>query len=249
MSSQGRLTRVALGFGITVRLLYFGSQVAAALVFPGYSFLSQSASQLGSDLARYPAVFNIGAIATGLATLLASWGFLRGLTGVGRPRVLAWATATAIAVSAFMHLWAGVFPMPNPRHGQNPFQVAAVAVPILIGAAVWGGAHAPLRVYFVVTILTLAVLMLDVVPLNRQLYRWAFPAAPGVSSFSTDWGGWLCAQETAGPARVHPGRSGRAPLTSPPPFRLPVTANPRLTPLLNQTGATDSSYLCVPSET
>ncbi len=87
MSSQGRLTRVALGFGITVRLLYFGSQVAAALVFPGYSFLSQSASQLGSDLARYPAVFNIGAIATGLATLLASWGFLRGLTGVGRPRV------------------------------------------------------------------------------------------------------------------------------------------------------------------
>src|ERR1039458_10531164 len=88
--SQDRLTSVALGFGIAVPFLYFGSQIVAALCYPGYSFLSQSASQLGSDLARYPAVFNIGAIVTGFATLIASWGFLRGLNSVGTPRALIW---------------------------------------------------------------------------------------------------------------------------------------------------------------
>jgi hypothetical membrane protein len=93
LESQDRLTSVALGFGIAVPFLYFGSQIVAAFFFPGYSFLSQSASQLGSDSARYPALFNIGAIVTGLATLIASWGFLRGFNGVGMPRALTWVTA------------------------------------------------------------------------------------------------------------------------------------------------------------
>src|ERR1035441_9980890 len=94
--SQDRLTRVALGFGIAVPFFY-GSQFIAALLYPGYNFLSQSASQLGSDSARYPAVFNVGAILTGLATLAASWGFLRGLYGFGTPRALAWITTATIA--------------------------------------------------------------------------------------------------------------------------------------------------------
>ena len=73
-----------------------------------------------------------------------------------------------------MRLWAGVFPMPNPRHGQNPFQVAAVAAPVLLGSAMWKGTHFALRVYFVVTVLALALLMLGVVPINRQLYDGLF---------------------------------------------------------------------------
>jgi hypothetical protein len=64
--------------------------------------------------------------------------------------------------------------MPNPRHGQNPFQIAAVALPILIGAAVWKGVRAPVRVYFVATVLALAALMINVVPLDRQLYDGLF---------------------------------------------------------------------------
>ena len=172
--SQDRLTGVALGFGIAMPFLYFSSQFVAALLFPGYNFLSQSASQLGSDLARYPSVFNIGAILTGSATLIASWGFLRGLKRFGTPRTLTWITAATIAVSALMHVWAGVFPMPNPRHGQNPFQIATVALPILIGASVWKGVRAPVKLYFVATVLALAALMADLVPLDRQVYDGLF---------------------------------------------------------------------------
>jgi hypothetical protein len=72
------------------------------------------------------------------------------------------------------HFFRSPFPMPNPRHGQNPFQIAAVALPILIGAAVWKGVRAPVRVYFVATVLALAALMFNVVPLDRQLYDGLF---------------------------------------------------------------------------
>ena len=174
MKTEDCRTSVALGFGLAVPFLYFGSQVIAALFFPGYNWVSQSASQLGSDLARYPALFNIGAILTGLATLIASWGFLRSLKGLGTPSVLAWITAGTLALSALMHFWAGLFPMPNPRHGQNPFQIAAVAIPILIGVAIWRGIGVAVRAYFVATVLALAVLMTNAVPLDRQLYDGLF---------------------------------------------------------------------------
>jgi hypothetical membrane protein len=194
-SSQDHLTSMALGFGIAVPFLYFGSQIVAALFFPGYSFLSQSASQLGSDLARYPAVFNIGAIVTGFTTIIASWGFLRGLNGVGTPRALIWVTAAVVALSALMHLWAGVFPMPNPRHGQNPFQIAAVALPVVIGAAVWKEVRAPVRVYFVATVLALAALMFNVVPLDRQLYDGLFQRLLALAVFpSVGVGSYLVRQ-------------------------------------------------------
>ena len=194
-SSQDHLTSMALGFGIAVPFLYFGSQIVAALFFPGYSFLSQSAIQLGSDLARYPAVFNIGAIVTGFTTIIASWGFLRGLNGVGTPRALIWVTAAVVALSALMHLWAGVFPMPNPRHGQNPFQIAAVALPVVIGAAVWKEVRAPVRVYFVATVLALAALMFNVVPLDRQLYDGLFQRLLALAVFpSVGVGSYLVRQ-------------------------------------------------------
>ena len=65
-------------------------------------------------------------------------------------------------------------PDAESQHGQNPFQIAAVAVPILLGTSLWREAHAPLRIYFVITVLALAALMLGVVPLDRQLYDGLF---------------------------------------------------------------------------
>ena len=128
-SSRDRLTSVALGFGIAVPFLYFGSQIVAALFFRG------------------------------------------------------------------MHLWAGVFPMPNPRHGQNPFQIAAVALPILVGAAVWKGVRAPVRVYFVATVLALAALMFNVVPFDRQLYDGLFQRLLALAVFpSVGVGSYLVRQ-------------------------------------------------------
>ena len=82
-----RLTALALAAGIAVPFLYFGAQLAAAPFFPGYSFLRQSASMLGSDLSTLPVILNAGAILTGLAAILASVGFLQALRNRGtQPR-------------------------------------------------------------------------------------------------------------------------------------------------------------------
>jgi hypothetical membrane protein len=65
----------ALRIGVAVPFLYLGIQIIAAPFFPGYSFLSMEASLLGSDLAIYPAIFNIGAIITGIVTIIARLDF------------------------------------------------------------------------------------------------------------------------------------------------------------------------------
>ena len=70
------ITRYALSTGVAVPFLYYGSQAAAAPFFPGFSFLGTTASELGSELSRHPAIFNDGSILQGIACLVASFGFL-----------------------------------------------------------------------------------------------------------------------------------------------------------------------------
>ena len=59
-----------LGFGIAVPLLYYGVQVVAAPFYSGFSFLSTTASELGSDGSTRPSIFNAGAILVGIAQSL-----------------------------------------------------------------------------------------------------------------------------------------------------------------------------------
>src|SRR5688500_3957553 len=69
MKTKQGFTMAALQTGMAVTFLYFGIPLAAALFFPGYSFLSMPASLPGSDQATYPMIFNAGAILAGIATL------------------------------------------------------------------------------------------------------------------------------------------------------------------------------------
>ena len=46
------LATAALWTGVLIPLLYFGNQFVAATFYPGYSFLSQDASTLGSADSR-----------------------------------------------------------------------------------------------------------------------------------------------------------------------------------------------------
>src|SRR5215207_7095512 len=86
----------ALRSGIMVPILYFGTQLLASPFFPDYSFLSMVASLLGSDLAPYPAIFNSGAIITGIATIIASVGFLLAFKQLGTNPFLTWLTSLAV---------------------------------------------------------------------------------------------------------------------------------------------------------
>ena len=165
----------ALGSGSVVPILYFGTQLLAATFFPGYSFLSMVASVLGSDLAIYPAIFNSGAMITGIATILASVGFFLAFRRLGINPVLTGLTSLAVFLNGLGSLWAGFFPLPDPRHGSNPFAVGIFLFPILLTFAVWKLGHAtPIKTYLIITNLLFVALipiMSGVSGLNTQGYQ------------------------------------------------------------------------------
>lgn len=165
----------ALRIGIAVPFLYFGTQIIAAPFFPGYSFLSMDASTLGSDLAMYPSIFNIGAMITGVATIIASLGFLFAFQHLGTNPFLTWLTSIAITLNGLGSLWAGFFPMPDPRHGSNPFTVGIFLFPILLTFALWNRSDArPIKIYLIITnllFLALIPIMSGVSGINTQGYQ------------------------------------------------------------------------------
>src|SRR5215207_10808922 len=103
-----KLTVLTLQLGMTVPFFYFGTQIIAAAFYPNYSFSTMAASLLGSALAVYPSIFNVGAIMTGMATLVASFGFLRALLRLGANPILGWLTSIAIFLNGLGSLWAGL---------------------------------------------------------------------------------------------------------------------------------------------
>ena len=142
----------ALGCGILVPFLYFGTQLLAAPFFPNYSFLSMPASLLGSDLARSPAIFNLGAMITGIATIIASIGFFLALQQLGTNRFLTWLTSITLFLNGIGSLWAGYFSMPDPRHGANPFTVGIFLFPIVLTFALWKRSQAGfMKSYLIIT--------------------------------------------------------------------------------------------------
>ncbi len=157
---KDQLTAAALGMGVAVPLLYFGVQIAAAPFYPGYSFLSQVASELGSDRSTFPALFNAGAITTGVAALLASPGFLRALRRLGTVPVLAWLTSMSLASTGLAGIWAGSFPLPDPRHNPGLLGIGVFLLPLLFAAALWKRGE-PMKSYLLVN----AVLFIVLIPI------------------------------------------------------------------------------------
>lgn len=151
---------VLVRFGILVPVLYYGIQLLAAPTYPGYSFIGNVASELGSDKSPYAGVFNIGIFAVGVAALLASVGFLLTLKQRGTHLVLASITALAVACNGFQSLWAGLHPMPDPRHGGHPaFLIAMLALPYLMSAAMWRHLDSRwLKAYYVASMLVIVVM-------------------------------------------------------------------------------------------
>jgi hypothetical membrane protein len=131
------LTVTALRFGIAVPLLYFGIQPIAAPFFVGYDFLEMAASLLGSDRSSLPIVFNVGAMLTGFAALVAAFGLIPAFQVTKIHPLLAWLTAIAVFFVGCSSLWAGIFPMPNPRHAENPFAIGLFVMPFVSIAAFW----------------------------------------------------------------------------------------------------------------
>ena len=151
------MVRAALLAGAAVPLLYFGTQLIAAPLYPGYDLVRQVASELGSPGSRAPWVFNTGAILTGLATLAAAYGYARALPAVARaPRLIVVLVVIALAAAGLAGIQAGVFALPDPRHNPRWLGAGLFVMPLLLLLAVarMPGAGA-LRAYLALSLILL----------------------------------------------------------------------------------------------
>jgi hypothetical membrane protein len=164
-----------LKFGIVVPLIYYGIQVLAAPYYPGFSVLRNTASELGSDRSEHAVIFNAGIMIQGVASLAASLGFFLALRRLRINSALAALTAVALAINGVQHIWAGYYPIPDPRHGGHPlFIVAMTVLPVLLTATLWRQVGTGLRVYFVSTLVLLAAVLTlrsELSGLERYEYR------------------------------------------------------------------------------
>lgn len=134
------LATAALWTGVLIPLLYFGNQFVAAIFYPGYSFLSQDASTLGSADSRWPELFNIGSVVTGVLCGFTACGFLHALRRNRVHPVLAWATSLALISFGLGAINAGLHPLPDPRHISGPLAIGGIGgflLPFLIPATLW----------------------------------------------------------------------------------------------------------------
>jgi hypothetical membrane protein len=163
----------ALKIGIAVPIMYFGLQLIAMPFYPGYSLLANAASDLGSPDSRLPMVFNLGAIVSGLLTALSSYGFARAFQQLSITPVLAWPASLAVTLTGLSSVWAGTFPLPDPRHAANPMVIGLFLMPFIMAATLWKPSSLNLRIYLIANIVAfglLAAIMSGSIPVDQVAY-------------------------------------------------------------------------------
>ncbi|MGL5811381.1 MAG: DUF998 domain-containing protein [Nocardioides sp.] len=140
--------RPALWSGVSVPVLYFGAQLTRGPFVEGYSFRRDAASDLGARGVPGAEWFNVMVVACGVAAIVAAFGWWYSLVAweVGRVRrALLCIAATSIGVAS---LAAGVFPLPDSRHGGGLLGIGLFALPPLLAIATVGSSASPgLRPY------------------------------------------------------------------------------------------------------
>ena len=153
-----RETRVALWAAVAAPLLYYATLFGSALLYPGYSHVTQYASELGASDAPHPMVFNIGVMLTGVATVVGAVGLRRAALDLGARAILTTLGAIALAAFGLAMVLGGVFPMPDPRHGAWGLGFAIALAPPLFAAAVWDRMRGLGWAMLAVTVVLLALL-------------------------------------------------------------------------------------------
>jgi hypothetical membrane protein len=136
-SNRGAVS-LCLGAAVCVPILYFGTQLVASVFYPGYSFLRQAASMLGSPNSSHPAVFNAGAILTGVALIAGGYGIYFALRSRGVSPAYYWLAWLSMTVVGCSTIQAGIFPLPDPRHTAFGILVVfLIALPFIFLLALW----------------------------------------------------------------------------------------------------------------
>jgi len=129
--------RALLLAAIVIPVVYFGLLVVAPLLYPGYSHVTQYASELGSASARYPAVFNTGIMLCSVAGLLASVGFFYAIRRLGGNTLFAALTGLTLFLFGIATFMGVRFPMPDERHGGYGLGFAFQLAPLFLALALW----------------------------------------------------------------------------------------------------------------
>jgi glucans biosynthesis protein C len=157
---------------VLLPIIYYGIQPTLAPFHPGYDFTTDVVSLLGASGAPVAALFNTGVILSGLAALAGAAGFWRAMrdTFLGLRLLLA-LTILGIGVG---NIWAGLFPLPDARHGANPLLPAFLVTPFLLCLGGWFSPELkPLRLFLSLNLILFAVFALTtagLIGLDRTAY-------------------------------------------------------------------------------
>ncbi len=132
--TRERASRALCRIGSTTAAVYFGTQVVVGLMTDRYSFLRDTASELGQDGAPHATWFAVGAVSTGIVTMMTAVGVLLALRPSVAMRIL---SAAALLSAGLASVAAGIYPMPDPRHGGGAIGAGLFLLPILLLVVSW----------------------------------------------------------------------------------------------------------------
>jgi hypothetical membrane protein len=159
------MNRSTLLWGLVLApVFYYVALIGGSLLWPGYSHVTQYASELGSSASPNPMFFNGNIILCGLSALIGGFGLAHVLTRLSGSR--GWAIAAGVTIS----LWglaiviAGLYPMPDDRHGAYGLAIVGQFTPLFAWLALrkvegLGGLKMFLAIIFVASFALFAIMM------------------------------------------------------------------------------------------
>lgn len=142
---RARFIMVSLGLGMASPVLYFGAQLVCGLMTDGYSFMREAASDLGTSDRPFHQVFNAAALATGCSLLFGGIGLLLASIRTSTRRVATLIVAVCCLSAGAAAVMAGLYPLPDARHGGGPIGAGMFVTPFAVAFSV--GHRVRLRPY------------------------------------------------------------------------------------------------------
>jgi hypothetical membrane protein len=136
------MIRILLGAGVALPFVYFGAQIAAMALNPGFDMATQQPSELGCCDAREPLIANVGFLVTGACGLLGGVGLGIGLRKLGGNLILAALAGLGMVLFGVAMTMSGLFPLPDPLHYGFGLFPAGLLAPLFGALAFKGGGPA-----------------------------------------------------------------------------------------------------------
>lgn len=147
---------------IAIPLLYYFGLIAGAATYPGYSHVTNYASELGAAGAPYPELFNVSIILLGVCALAAAPLLLTELGELSGGKLWPRLAGIALALWGASMVMGGLFPMPDDRHGGYGLGLAAPLIPLFTLLALRKVAGANSMVLFLGFVFLASLVMLAI---------------------------------------------------------------------------------------